>query len=91
LKARSDHEQRFVDYLLGVLPPEQQEELEERYVSNDDLHTELEAVADGLIHDYLEGRLSREESTRLEAHFLASPKQRQRLEIMRAVLNAARR
>jgi len=88
---RPEREQRLVDYLLGVLSAEQQEELEEHYLAEADLHTELQATADDLIHAYLVGSLSDEERAHLETHFLASPRQRQRVEVMRAVLKVMRR
>jgi hypothetical protein len=88
MTTRSEREQRFVDYLLGVLPSDQQEELEERYLADEDLHAELQATADDLVHAYLTGTLSDDERSHLEQHFLASPRQRQRVEVMRAVLKA---
>lgn len=75
----------FVRYLLGGLPSEEQEDLEERYFSDPDLHEELRAASDDLIDDYLSGRLSADDRKRFEEYFLRSPRQRRRLELVRAV------
>ena len=77
---------RFVPYLLGTLPPADQEAFEEQYFTDPSLHEELEAAADDLIHDYLAGALSHADRQRFETHFLRSSRQRQRLALVRAVV-----
>ena len=90
-ESESEREKRFIRYLLGALPPEEQEELEERYFLDAALHEELEATADDLIHDYLAGGLSPDERHRFEAHFLKSPQLQARLEFVRSVAAKAAR
>jgi len=89
--AAEARERHLVDYLLGTLPPEERDELEERYFADDSVHEELQATADDLIHAYLGGTLSSEDRQRFETYFLASPTQRERLGFMRVLLANVRR
>jgi len=89
--AAEARERRLVDYLLGTLPPEERDELEESYFADDGVHEELQATADDLIHAYLGGTLSSEDRQRFETYFLASPTQRERLGFMRVLLANVRR
>src|SRR5687767_9095632 len=82
MKTASEHERQLVRYLLGLLSPQDEEQLEERYFKDPALQEEIEATADDLIHSYLSGGLSAEERERFDAHFLASPAQRERLELV---------
>lgn len=72
------------DYLLGVLPEKQREEIEQRLFSDDDFHLEVEIVEEELFDDYLQNRLLELERRLFETHFLASPLRRQRLQFARA-------
>jgi anti-sigma factor RsiW len=89
--AMAERERKLVQYLLGTLPPGEQVELEDRYMADDDLHEELLAITDDLIHAYLVGKLSPDERRQFETHLLASPRWRERLEFMRVLLAAIRR
>src|SRR4029450_11495709 len=84
-------EQKVVSYLLGKLPPKEVLEWEERLFTDDELNEELAASADDLIHAYLDGQLSAEDRARFEAHFLASPRRRERVVFVRDLLTAIRR
>jgi anti-sigma factor RsiW len=81
-------EQKVVSYLLGKLTPEECLDLEERLFTDDELNEELAASADDLIHAYLDGQLSAEDRARFEAHFLASPRRRERVVFVRDLLTA---
>jgi anti-sigma factor RsiW len=81
-------EPQLAAYLLGRLPPPEQERLEESYFEDDALHEHLQATADDLIAAYLSGGLSSEDRAHFESHFLASPVQRERLEFIRALTTA---
>jgi len=90
----SDAVEREADlrsYLLGTLPAERQEEIDERSVTDPDLHEELQATADDLIHAYLAGQLTAAERERFEAHFLTSPRRRERLAFMRTLVTTVDR
>ncbi len=75
-------------YLLGALPAARQDEIDEQVISDADLHAEVQATADDLIHAYLAGELTPEDRDRFEAHFLASPPQRERVAFVRGLVTA---
>jgi hypothetical protein len=87
----SERERKLVQYVLGTLAPRQQEELEDEYMADDELHEELLAITDDLIHAYLVGTLPQDQRRQFEAHVLASPQWRERLEFMGVLLAAIRR
>jgi hypothetical protein len=71
--ALNDHDQaRIRDYLLGHLSDEEQEKIEERLMTEDDLFDELEISKCELIEEYCAGELSRNEHEWFEQHYLAS-------------------
>jgi anti-sigma factor RsiW len=80
------------DYLLGTLPAERLEELEQRILSDDDFHQEVEIAEEELLDDYVQGKLAVQERPLFEKHFLASPLRQQRLKFAFALqkkLNSA--
>lgn len=78
-------------YLLGALPPAQQEEIDEQFLDNGGFHAELLAAADDLIHAYLAGELTSADRERFESHFLAARRQRERLAFVRSLMSAVDR
>src|SRR5438309_8905837 len=72
------------DYLLGVLPEERREAIEQRFLNDDDFHLEVEIVEEELFDGYLQNKLTEPERRLFETHFLASPLRRQRLQFARA-------
>jgi len=85
-----EHEARLVNFLLGRLPAAEQEEIENRTLTEDGFLNEVLATGDELIHAYLDGSLSGEDKTRFEMYFLASPLRRQRFELVRDIGTAVR-
>ena len=75
-------------YLLRALPAAELEQIGEQVISDADLHAELQATADDLIHAYLAGELLPEDRERFETHFLASPLQRERVAFVRSLMRA---
>jgi len=90
MNASTDQERRLVQYLLGAVPPSEQEEIQRRVFTDEGFDQELLATADDLIHAYLAGALSREERSRFETHFLAMPRHRERLVFLRDLLTAVK-
>jgi hypothetical protein len=86
LESELSERRTLVRYLMGELPAEEEQGLEERYFQDDALFSELLAVEGELIEQYLRGRLSPDEHRRFESVWLASPARRQRLELTRTVL-----
>ena len=77
--ALSNHDQaRIRQYLLGHLSDEEQQNIEERLMTEDDLFEELEISKGELIEEYCAGELSEPEHQWFEQHYLASPEGRQR-------------
>jgi anti-sigma factor RsiW len=81
----------LVQYLLGDLPSEAREELEERLFTEPGLGEELHAAADDLIHAYLAGELSRLDRRRFESYFLDTPRHRERFAFVRDLVSAVER
>src|SRR4029079_10434347 len=71
--ALNDQDQaRMRDYLLGHLSDEEQEKIEERLMTEDDLFDELEISKGELIEEYCAGELSHDDHRWFEQHYLAS-------------------
>ena len=65
-------------YLLGQLTDDEEQMLEERLLSEDDLFQEVELTKDELAQEYASGELSTKERKWLQENFLASPEGKQR-------------
>src|ERR1043166_8921980 len=74
-------------YLLGDLYEKQQDEIEERLLTDDELHTQLLEVQDDLIDDYVSGVLSEGESKLFKRNFLLTPERLHKLRLSQALLN----
>jgi hypothetical protein len=66
-------------YLLGELPPDAQQQLEEQLLADDVLYEELLVCEDELLDQYLAGTLPAEARGRVESHFLVTPARQQKL------------
>lgn len=78
------------EYLLGKLSEVEQQKVEERLMTEDDLFQELEVSKGELVEEYCADDLSREEREWLESHFLASPEGKQAFEFKLALDHLAR-
>ena len=77
--ALSNHDQaRIREYLLGHLSDEEQQRIEERLMTEDDLFEELEISKGELIEEYCAGELNQNEHDWFEGHYLASAEGKQR-------------
>lgn len=65
-------------YLLGQLTDDEEQKLEERLLSDDDLFQEVELTKDELAQEYASGELTAKERKWLQENFLASPEGKQR-------------
>jgi hypothetical protein len=72
-------------YLLGYLPPDEQEKLEQQLMTDDAVFEELERVEYELIETYLNGALSQDERAKMESYFLSAPERQQQLAFARAL------
>lgn len=71
-------------YLLGLLPQERQQPLEERLLTDNRLFEELLIVEDELIDQYLAGALTERERGEFEAHFMNAPERQQQVRFANA-------
>jgi hypothetical protein len=83
--------QQLERYLLGRLPPEEQEQLEARLFEGDDLLPAIQDAEDDLIDRYLAGALPADERDAFEHHFAASPLRQERIAFRRALPGALAR
>ena len=81
------HELR--EFLLGEASEEQRSALEERYLADDEFSAELGAAEDELIETYLRNELSAGDRRKFENAFLAQPRRRERVLMMKGVIAAA--
>ena len=76
---------RLTAYLLGRLPPEEEEAVEAEYLGSADAYDRLQVAEDDLIDAYVGGHLPAEDVRRFEEHFLASPARRERVAFAQAL------
>jgi len=76
----------LVRYLLGTLPPEQAERLDELSVSDNDLVWRLRAAENDLVDAYLRNELSGETLERFRSFYLASAYRREKVKFAEALL-----
>lgn len=73
------------DWLLAKLAPGEAEALEQRLIEDEDFAARLRAVENDLLDDLARGALAGDERARAAAYFAATPKDRARLRIARAL------
>ncbi len=77
--ALTNHDQAKVrQYLLGHLSDEEQQDIQGRLLTDDDLFEELEISKGELIEEYVSGELRENERRWFESHYLSSAEGRQR-------------
>jgi hypothetical protein len=76
-------------YLLGDLHENQQDEIEERLLTDEELQAQLLEVQDDLIDDYVSGGLSESDGNLFKRNFLLTPERLHRLRLSRALLDYA--
>ena len=78
-------DQTLKQYLLGNLPAVERIEVENRYLSEEDVFHKLQVAEDELIDDYVRRNLSRADRDRFEQNFLCSAARRERVKSARAL------
>jgi len=84
-------DQQLVQYLLGLLPSEDAERLDEASMVDDDVAARLRSVEDDLVDSYVRGALTGETLRRFESHYLSSPLRRERVAFAGRFLRAVDR
>ena len=78
-------------YLLGLLPDQDAERLDEMSISDDDVAGRLRVVENDLVDAYVRGTLSGEKLERFESFYLSSERRRQKVRFARTFLRAVDR
>lgn len=76
----------LIRYLLGSLPEEEAERLDELSIADTAFASHLNAVENGLVDAYVEGTLSGETLARFKNFYLSSPKRREKVEFAKTLL-----
>jgi hypothetical protein len=80
---------QLVRYLLGLLPEDDAERIDELSIADEDVVWRLRAVEDDLVDDYVRGALSGEVLEHFESFYLSSPLRREKVRVARSFLHAA--
>lgn len=72
-------------WLLGLLPDQESQSLEERLITDAELYDELFIVEEELIDDYIADRLSADERSAFESYFMNSPERQEQFRIANAL------
>lgn len=88
MESKTQDEARLTRYLLGEMPDDERERLEEAYFADDGAFEQILIAEEELIDAYARGELSAQERKRFEELFLASPRGRARVQFARALTDA---
>lgn len=91
LRASDQDDQQLVRYLLGSLPDEEAERLDEQTIVDDGMAARLRVVEDDLVDAYVSGGLSGETLARFESFYLLSPRRREKVAFARRLLTTVDR
>lgn len=83
----SFRDDQLINYLLGCLPEEEAERLDEESIVDDELAARLRLLEDDLADAYASGTLSGETLERFESFYLASPRRRRKAAFAKKFLN----
>ena len=88
----TDHDdEELVRYVLGLLPDEARERLDEASIVNDEVAARLRHAETDLIDNYVRGQLSGATLERFESYYLSSPHRREKVRLAASVLSAVDR
>ena len=86
LENRSIDDDLLKRFLLGAVPEEQAERLDELSISDDHVATRLQDVENDLVDAFVRGELSGETEQRFKAQYLSTPERRNRIAVAEALL-----
>src|SRR5262249_20401370 len=86
MEPRTAGESRMIRYLLGDLSPAEMTRLEEQFINDDACYQQLLGVEEALIEAYVRNELSETDRQRFEQYFMRSPRQRERVKDLRALM-----
>jgi hypothetical protein len=76
-------------YLLGVLPVDEAEPIEEASIVDDDIAARLDAMERDLVDNYVRGEMEGSSLRKFQSWYLSSPLRVQKVEAARAILSVA--
>ncbi len=76
-------------YLLGALPPDETERLDDLSIANDDFAARLSAVENDLVDAYVQGELSGDTLERFPTSYLSSPQRREKVTFAQSLYSFA--
>jgi hypothetical protein len=82
---------QLVSYLLGQLPDEEAQRMDEASIADDEFVSHLRVVEHDLVDAYVSGTLAGEQLRRFESHYLASPRRRENVMFATSFLSAVER
>lgn len=85
MSVTNEDEKLLRRYLLGQLTEAEQEDLEQRLFSDEELFDLLNAMEDDLTDEYVNNSLSGHDRERVESHFLRAPERKQKVKISQAM------
>ena len=92
LPHHADHDdEELVQYVLGLLPDEATERLDEASIVNDEVAARLRHAETDLIDNYVQGQLSGATLERFESYYLSSPHRLEKVRLAASVLSAVDR
>lgn len=78
-------------YVLGLLPAEQAERLDEESIADDEIAHRLRTIETDLVDSYVRGQLTGLALERFESHYLASPRRREAVRLAAGFVRAVDR
>ena len=88
----TDHDdEELVRYVLGLLPDEARERLDEASIADDKVAARLRTAETDLIDSYVRGQLSGATLERFESYYLSSPRRRETVRLAASFLSAVDR
>jgi hypothetical protein len=87
----SVHDDQLVRYLLGLLPDDEAERLDQLSISSDEVAWQLRVAEDDLVDAYARGTLDAEAVERFESFYLSSEHRRQKVKFARSFVAAVDR
>lgn len=85
------HDRKLVHYVLGLLPDDEAEGLDQASIADDEVAAVLRRVEDDLVDAYVSGTLDRETRNQFEARYLASPRRREKVKFAKRFMSAVDR
>ena len=82
-------QQAIRHYLLGDLEENDRQNLEERFITDNEYRNEVLIVESELVEDFVNGALSRDDQAKFRSHYLSAPRQEKQLRTVRALTTVA--